>query len=598
MNHKSVKKIERKLNKLKHVVFKETGIICSLNPTKNIVICNAGLVNGLSEETILEHFSVYGTLNNIVLVPGKSCSFVSYLEIDMACKAFEALNGQLTIAQDNKPVYLLYAEYLPQSIDSRKVWDKLPPGLVILEDFITESEEKVLLSLCHFEDSLANQMKNRQVRHFGYEFRYDNNNVDKDKPLDERIPTECNFLWDRLNETTQWSQFIPDQLTVNHYSPGQGIPHHIDTHSAFEGPIMSLSLNSTVVMNFKRDNRDICVTLPPRSLCIMSGESRYDWTHGIIPRKSDVILSKTGSYTLLPRGVRVSFTFRKIRTGDCSCQYTRNCDSYIQKSNSELQIAAAEIERLHVLNVYENIATHFNETRNKPWPNVLEFVNSFDIGSVVLDVGCGNGKYLGENKQIFDVGCDTSFGLLDVCRTNRFETFLTNCLYLPFKDAIADGVISIAVIHHLASEERRLQAIEEMIRVLKVNGRALIYVWAKDQLKNNEKTSYIKQDRKNRKPDSDVVVTEESAEAPVPNGISLPVHVNRTQFKHKDVLVPWRLKSQQNTIEDTFLRFYHVFEDNELSDLCCKLDNVQIERCYYDQGNWCIVLRKTLIKGS
>lgn len=26
-------------------------------------------------------------------------------------------------------------------------------------------------------------MKHRRVKHYGFEFRYDNNNVDKDKPL-------------------------------------------------------------------------------------------------------------------------------------------------------------------------------------------------------------------------------------------------------------------------------------------------------------------------------------------------------------------------------------------------------------------------------
>ncbi|CAH1984659.1 unnamed protein product [Acanthoscelides obtectus] len=452
MSDKCAKKIERKLNKLKHVVFKETGIQCSQNPTKNIVICNAGLVNGLSEETILEYFSPYGAISNIVMLPGKSCSFFSYVSIDIAREAFEATNGKLTVAQDNKPVYLLYSEQLPESTYSTKVWNELPPGLVILENFITEDEEKLLLSLCCFDNTVSNRMKNRQVRHFGYEFRYDNNNVDKDEPLPEKIPKECNLLWNRLHESTQWKHFIPDQLTVNHYSPGQGIPHHVDTHSAFEDLIISLSLNSAVVMEFKKDDRDICVQLPPRSLCIMSGESRYDWTHGITPRKSDVILSKSGTYTLLKRGVRVSFTFRKIRRGECRCQYTRTCDSITKNKSTELEISASEVEKMHVISVYENIAAHFSETRSKPWPNVLEFVNSFDAGSVVLDVGCGNGKYLGKNKHIFDVGCDTSSALLEVCRKNSFEAFTTNCLYLPFNDCTVDGVISIAVIHHLASE--------------------------------------------------------------------------------------------------------------------------------------------------
>ena len=34
----------------------------------------------------------------------------------------------------------------------------------------------------------------------------------------------------------------PDQLTVNEYQLGQGIRRHVDTHSAFEESICSLSL--------------------------------------------------------------------------------------------------------------------------------------------------------------------------------------------------------------------------------------------------------------------------------------------------------------------------------------------------------------------
>jgi hypothetical protein len=50
----------------------------------------------------------------------------------------------------------------------------------------------------------------------------------------------------------------------------------VDTHSAFEDPILSLSLGSSVVMEFRhQDGRVIPVLLPQRSLLIMSKEARY-----------------------------------------------------------------------------------------------------------------------------------------------------------------------------------------------------------------------------------------------------------------------------------------------------------------------------------
>lgn len=57
--------------------------------------------------------------------------------------------------------------------------------------------------------------------------------------------------------------------------------------------------------------QQISVLLPRRSLLIMTGESRYLWSHGITPRKSDIITTADG-LDLVMRETRVSFTFRKI----------------------------------------------------------------------------------------------------------------------------------------------------------------------------------------------------------------------------------------------------------------------------------------------
>uniref|UniRef100_A0A6P7EZC2 tRNA (carboxymethyluridine(34)-5-O)-methyltransferase n=1 Tax=Diabrotica virgifera virgifera TaxID=50390 RepID=A0A6P7EZC2_DIAVI len=582
-----LKKIEKKLRKLQHVIQKEVGAQCSVdNATKILVIANAGLINGLTEEIVFEHFSKYGTITNILLIPGKSCCFLQYKEQDSAVNAYHNYNGILKIAQDSKPIYLLYCDALP-NVELNRTWNDNVPGLVIIHDFISAEEERLLLQLNNFEAEDTGQMKHRQVKHFGYEFRYDINNVDKDKPLEDKIPEECNF-WRRL-ENTEFKGFIPDQLTVNHYLPGQGIPHHIDTHSAFEDPIMSLSLGSSVIMEFKKDDAHVCVLLPLRSLAVMSKESRYEWTHGITPKKFDIVHTKNG-FNSLERGTRVSFTFRKILQGPCTCKFRSKCDSKLPQVDIKNEVAS-QLEQEHVHKVYEKIADHFDDTRHKPWPNVVQFLDSFDVGSVLVDVGCGNGKYLGRNNNIFDIGCDMSSNLLEICRKRGFESFVTSCLTLPLKDAIADGVISIAVIHHLANEERRIQAIREMVRVLKPMGRALIYVWAKNQCKDQEKTTYIKQDRKNRKENSSIVAKTENEEVAISDTVSLPVHVNRTQFKHEDLLVPWKLKQEKEHAK-TFLRFYHVFVENELEELCRNVKNVEIVKSYYDQGNWCVIIQK------
>lgn len=54
--------------------------------------------------------------------------------------------------------------------------------------------------------------------------------------------------------------------------------------------------------------------------------------------------------------------------------------------------------------MYDEIANHFSETRHSPWPKVKQFIESFPNGSVVVDIGCGNGKYLSLNDSIVKVG--------------------------------------------------------------------------------------------------------------------------------------------------------------------------------------------------
>lgn len=63
--------------------------------------------------------------------------------------------------------------------------------------------------------------------------------------------------------------------------------------------------------------------------------------------------------------------------------------------------AVLESENVH--RVYDEIANHFSETRHTPWPQVEKFVENFSAGSVLIDIGCGNGKYLHLNQSILKV---------------------------------------------------------------------------------------------------------------------------------------------------------------------------------------------------
>jgi alkylated DNA repair protein alkB family protein 8 len=150
-----------------------------------------------------------------------------------------------------------------------------------------------------------------------------------------------------------------------------------------------------------------------------------------------------------------------------------SCSSSVQST--------PEIEKKYVHHVYDAIAPHFSATRFAKWPKVAGFLNSLRPGSIVLDAGCGNGKYLGFNPDCLFIGCDISPPLIEICAGRGHEVLVADAVNLPYRDDFGDAAISIAVLHHLSTDDRRRKAIEELIRVVRRGGLVLITVWAREQ---------------------------------------------------------------------------------------------------------------------
>ncbi|CAO1619029.1 unnamed protein product [Parajaminaea phylloscopi] len=189
--------------------------------------------------------------------------------------------------------------------------------------------------------------------------------------------------------------------------------------------------------------------------------------------------------------------------------------------DSETDAALWEQENVH--SVYSSIASHFSATRYKPWPLVTSFLASLPAGSVGVDVGCGNGKYLhlrnllhsqgeisgdasGSSQAVnvvpesaldcLTIGVDRSAELLefahscslqtmsqgsqarpqpqtskqardDTQRTPpiRNEVLVGDGLTTGFRSRAFDYAISIATIHHFSTRSRRREAIRELIRL-------------------------------------------------------------------------------------------------------------------------------------
>lgn len=170
-------------------------------------------------------------------------------------------------------------------------------GLQYLPDFISVDEEQALIETIDRQPWLSDLK--RQVQHYGYKYDYKARTVTTDSYLGP--------LPDWLIPTEQKLPFKPDQAIVNEYLPGQGISAHVDCVPCFADSIASLSLGSGAVMQFVKGQEKHDLYLEPRSLITLSGPARYEWTHAIPARKSDVV-----DGFKIERGRRVSLTFRTM----------------------------------------------------------------------------------------------------------------------------------------------------------------------------------------------------------------------------------------------------------------------------------------------
>lgn len=106
---------------------------------------------------------------------------------------------------------------------------------------------------------------------------------------------------------------------------------------------------------------------------------------------------------------------------------------------------------------------------------------------VFFIIGCGDGKHLQDKCGVFSVGAERSSLQASLARERCQEVLLGENLRLPFRSNAFDAALSIEVLHHFTTKQRRIEALKEISRILKIGGRALITV----QRHNNKVTKNV-----------------------------------------------------------------------------------------------------------
>lgn len=206
------------------------------------------------------------------------------------------------------------------------------------------------------------------------------------------------------------------------------------------------------------------------------------------------------------------------------------------------------VSHLSVKEVYNAIANHFNNSRNRVWGSVRLFLDSLSVGSRVLEVGCGNGKNMLYRGDLDFTGTDISERQVQICNGKGLTVSLGCMTKLNFADGLFDNIICIATYHHLDNDNDRAASLREMYRCLKVGGELLLTVWAMEQ---GDDSSF--------------------------------------NFSKTDEMVPWKSKDDGKT----YMRYYHIYREgdlfSEIKRLCPELYWVSGG---WELGNWYAILKR------
>lgn len=206
------------------------------------------------------------------------------------------------------------------------VSNRAVPGLSLYPNFVNDAEEASILAfLNHPEECTWRTDLSRRTMHFGGTYCIMPPRDEGPKPSKPEIlqapsiPQELHWLLQRMVDSDIYKRNQkPQYCIVNEYTGNLGISAHTENFQ-FGEPVVGLSLGSPCPIRFhelaepfdgsvrsgkaakaRKTGRVEDVQLPPRSLLVMNGPSRWSWQH-------EIVRSVKGRG---PGWKRVSLTFR------------------------------------------------------------------------------------------------------------------------------------------------------------------------------------------------------------------------------------------------------------------------------------------------
>ncbi len=143
--------------------------------------------------------------------------------------------------------------------------------------------------------------------------------------------------------------------------------------------------------------------------------------------------------------------------------------------------------------IWDSIAGEWATCRVRSAEEIVKFLSGKK--GMVLDLGCGSGRNCLNSEELKFYGVDFSEELLKFAEGKGYVELKKGYVYdIPYDDEFFDFVVFARVLHCVDSANKRRKSLEEVYRVLKRGGEAIISVWGRgkdSRIKNKDKECFI-----------------------------------------------------------------------------------------------------------
>jgi alkylated DNA repair protein alkB family protein 6 len=182
------------------------------------------------------------------------------------------------------------------------------PSIYYIPDYLTIKEEELLMQNI-YQATKWTQLSNRRLQNHG--------GIPNEKGmLQQPLPKYLMVLNEKIQTDFDIFPKVPNHVLINEYKVNQGILPHRDG-PIYEPMVASISLGSSVLIEFKKDSVVIPILLEPRSLIVFTDDIYQEYMHGIQENEEFVVpndvLNGIHVGETVKRDLRISLTIRLVK---------------------------------------------------------------------------------------------------------------------------------------------------------------------------------------------------------------------------------------------------------------------------------------------